>query len=311
MKYEIKKYREEYIDEQVRIGSSIYNKWPMGGQTKKDQLLKAYNADDFDPDTRLYAFNEGGMVGFITGALITDDTALLKAHFEPPYVLEKHREVENLLIDNLLEVMRRKSVKELITRAGSYWGRSSDLVVNYDFTYDKDIVRRGEIYFDKIQVLLKEPVEAENYSFEKHNEKLEKLIIEEFKMTPERAKNMVELSKDIEIGKALLNPWDIAYHYVSNLVIVRGEKIVGRAVVIHNDNFGKKSSILMSLWSKDEDEHLEGQLLSQIRDDCESMGYYYLIIHTGPWGQPNTVEKKWENRGIIFTRELAYYTKSI
>lgn len=64
--YEIRTYREEFLDDQVSIGSRIYDKWRMGGQTRRPQLEKAYRAEGFDPGTRLYGFRDGVMQGFMS-----------------------------------------------------------------------------------------------------------------------------------------------------------------------------------------------------------------------------------------------------
>ena len=73
LKYEIKSYQEEFLDDQVRIGTKILSKWRAAGQTSKDGLKQRYSQPSFDPETRLYAFHEGTMVGFVTSMIIEDE----------------------------------------------------------------------------------------------------------------------------------------------------------------------------------------------------------------------------------------------
>lgn len=314
MTYRVEHYREEFLEDHYRIGAQLYNQWPMGGQTKLEQLRKTYNAPDFDPETRLYAFDENGaMVGFITCALIErQEGELQKAYFEWPYVLPKHElEAEPLLINKAMDVMKAKGVDILLTRAGDYWGHTRDHVETYGFQYTSDIALQGKLNFDELHDGILNPQNVEKYVPEKHEEALRDLYTNVFQLSPAQVEAQLNVVSDIQPGVWTLNPWDIKYFWVSNAVVVSENEIVGRVTAIHNPNFGGDSCNLMMLWFKDDNESVKKQLLGQLKHDCQEFGLTEILLHGGQWGFPPHTQDMWEKQGVRFRRKLAFYEKKL
>lgn len=301
--YRIERYKEEYLEDHVRIGASIYNQWPMGGQTKIDQLREAYSKDDFDPETRLYAFERDEMVGFITCAMRDDDSAF----FEFPYVVEEHREAEDLLIQRAMEVLKGKGAKKLVARAGEYWGRSGELARAYGFTKTEDLALRGEVTLNYKGDTITDRITDEilNYTAENVEEKHRDALTEYIrgKVPDERIETMVNNALSFEIGKEKLNPWDIPYSISGNLVVVKDSEVIGRLVSIQNRNFGERTHVLISYYARDE--KVRDVLIGRM---SEKYPGWTLIVHTGPWGIP---EESLKDLTTEFRPVLSYFEKEI
>jgi hypothetical protein len=114
--YTIKPYNESYIEKQVEIGTHFANKWIAYGQSSVEQVRERYARDDFDPDTRLYCFKGDEMVGFI-GANIVDveEEKIKRAQSRLAFVLPGHEGAFDFLFDQLLAVLKEKSVDEIET----------------------------------------------------------------------------------------------------------------------------------------------------------------------------------------------------
>ena len=76
MKYVIKTYREEYLDDHARIEANEKNRWEIIVRPDKEQLktelAKKYSQPDFDPSTRLYCFQGDSLVGFLTAKIMKE-----------------------------------------------------------------------------------------------------------------------------------------------------------------------------------------------------------------------------------------------
>ncbi len=308
MKYEIKSYREEFLDDQVRIGSAIFNKWLFGGQTPKEQLKQQYAKPDFDPETRLYAFHEGKMVGFITTSVFEEE-GVKKALFEFPFVEEDHEEAEKVLIDHAIKVLMGKEALILRTRAGEYWGKRKQMAEEYGFTHASDLLRASQKRLDEIDSSkLLNPVDVKPYDPKTDADKLVKLVMKQYNAPEENAKPVVERYEDWKIGE-VKSPFGFPQKLVSHVIIVEGEEIAGRALGIQSEQYGQNTVQLAALYVKDNNENIRGQLLAAVIRDSKKMGFEELIIHTGPWiGEK---DESYTPHGFEFSSKVAYYEKEI
>ncbi|MFX0063880.1 MAG: GNAT family N-acetyltransferase [Candidatus Hermodarchaeota archaeon] len=308
MKYEIKSYQEEFLDDQVRIGSAIFNKWPFGGQTPKEQLKQQYSQPDFDPETRLYAFHEGKMVGFITTSVFEEE-GVKKALFEFPFVEEGHEEAEKVLIDHAIKVLKGKEALILRTRAGEYWGKRKQMAEEYGFTHTSDLLQASKKRLDEIDSSkLLNPVDVKAYDPKIDADKLLQLVMKQYNVPEENAKPVVERYEDWKLGN-VKSPFGFPQKLVSHVIIVKDEEIVGRALGIQSEQFGQNTAQLAALYVKDNNENVRGQLLAAVIRDSKEMGCEELIIHTGPW-----IGEKAESYtpyGFEFLSKVAYYEKEI
>ncbi|MCE7733651.1 MAG: hypothetical protein GPJ54_02155, partial [Candidatus Heimdallarchaeota archaeon] len=135
MTYVIKNYSEEYLQKQFEIGNSILSSWSGATQTSVENLKQVYSAENFDPETKLYAFKDDEMVGFITATIkpLKEGEENLRANMEFPIVLEGHEAAEDLLYSKAIEVLRSKGVKRVQSRATDLWGETKDKAKIYGY----------------------------------------------------------------------------------------------------------------------------------------------------------------------------------
>lgn len=310
MNYTITTYKEGYIEDQFKIGSSIYDKWRMGGQTRPEQLVKTYTGSDFDPETKFYAFDDPEMVGFLTVTEKKDEEEKT-AFFEFPFIKQGHEDALDPLVQFAFQKLRNKGYKQLITRAGHYWGKSKELAEKYDFTHSNDIVRAGEIHLDEVDLSTFEvPNDLIPYNYERDIDELAEVFSQRFNVPVEKMKNNLSRFKDLKVGETIKNPWDQELTLVSNVVGRINDKLVARAVAMNVEAYGSKNVSLISFYVKEGYENLKSQLIRQIISDCKDQEYHRLIIHTGLWGS-HPEDSLFEPFGFTFHTKLAYYHKKL
>ncbi len=302
--YEIRIYSPKFLDEQVRIGSYIFDKWKMGGQTRKGQLLHKYSQSTFDPETRLYAFKNGRMVGFITADPSIGDH---KAFFEFPFVIPEHEEASEVLISHLINVLKKKNINKLIARAGEYWGNTKELAEQYSFKPTDDMVRLGEISsFYSPEWLNIDTSQTEDYVHEQHQTEVRELFKEVLKLD-EKGLDRVMSRLNHENGKLLQNPWNIKYFWTSKQVLIENDAIVGFGSAFHNLTFPPSTSVLGSLVSTSHGH--DKTIIAGIVQNLHKIGDDTLAIHTGQWGFPD--ERRFLDFVDRFRPVLSYWEKDI
>ena len=309
MKYTIKTYEEGFIEDQFKICSRLFDKWRMGGQTRRDQLKTHYSKENFDPETRLYAFDGDNMVAFL--AATSKDGSEGEAYFEFPYFYEGHNGASEQLIDHAFQKLKEKGFTKLITRAGPYWGQTKENALRYGFTIESEIVTESQIALDEFDMTqLLDPNGVNELNFETSGMKLAEFMAPRWNTTVEQAyKNMNPLGS-LKIGESRPNPWDQLFTLVSRLVIFEGEEIVGEAMAANVEAFGSKTVNLISLNAKDDSARIKSKLLNQILQDCKNQEYHILVVHSGPWGAPAN-ERFFSDLGLKFSSKLAYYCKNL
>ena len=124
------------MEKQVEIGSSILENWPGTGQTDVEGLKQRYAMDDFDPETKFYAFKDDEMVGFLTATIKANKEGedILRANMEFPIVLEGNEEAENILMEQAISVLKAKGVGRVQSRGSVLWGKTNEYVKAYEYT---------------------------------------------------------------------------------------------------------------------------------------------------------------------------------
>ena len=93
--YVIKHYHEGFEVDQEKIGTEVAKAFVSPHQTPAERLKEVYTQEDFDPETRLYAFKDKKMVGFLTARVLDEEEDGVKiASLTPPSVLPGHEEAE-------------------------------------------------------------------------------------------------------------------------------------------------------------------------------------------------------------------------
>jgi N-acetylglutamate synthase-like GNAT family acetyltransferase len=219
--YKIRSYQEEFLDAQERIGREVTQNWKSFAQTPADQLKQVYSQPDFDAETRLYCFKNGELVGFLTSKVEEKG----KASLEFPLVLPGHKEAEQLLFEEVLNVLRKKGVKTVQTRVSEGWGKTVNMAQIWGYTFAEELAITYAINIDTRDIKKMSGLEEiTNYDHDKDFEQMVDIFVKNFHMTPEQARTNFE---------TLESAGDkIAAH----LVIRKEGKIIGRALALRHDD---------------------------------------------------------------------------
>lgn len=145
MSYALKNYSESYLERQFEIGNQQISTWLGGQQTPVDRLRKIYSQDDFDPETKFYALQDGLVVGFIPAKILANQTEGLSANLEFPLIAPGNEGVEELLIDFAFDSLRKKGVKKVISRASPRWGKTMEYTEKYNYSSKKLMWKNAEL----------------------------------------------------------------------------------------------------------------------------------------------------------------------
>ncbi|MHA2503300.1 MAG: hypothetical protein ACXAE3_10565 [Candidatus Kariarchaeaceae archaeon] len=312
MSYTIKTYQEGFIEDQFRIGSAIYDPWPMGGQTRPDQLRAAYQGENFDPETRFYAFDGEIMVGFLTSSFNEEREGKRVYFFEPPYVLPDHApEAETQLINHAFAKLKEKGADILQTRAGEYWGKSLHYATMYGFEWKSDIVRRGEITLGNADATsFGDPQKFVEYDHELHKNALIDLLAEKYGAPRENIEAQAARWEGLQPGTEIKSPWDHTLTIMTHRVVMAGKKVVGRVLIMNHSNFGETTINLSNVVLREGYESLLGDALATLVSVGQSQAKALAVVHSGLWGSFQS-DKPFEKYGIDLEMKLGYYEKNI
>ncbi|NPD89771.1 MAG: hypothetical protein HGN29_13750 [Asgard group archaeon] len=188
--YVIKNYHPDYIELQAEVGKEIVKDWKHLTQTPVEQLKQLYSQSEFDPSTRLYSFKGDLLVGFLTAKtmkLEEEEIGFLRF----PFVLEEHKQAEDLLMEKLMEVFKTKGIKRIQGVAGNIWGDSLEIAKRWDF---KEVVDRAIAYTLDIDSyeLIEDEINVVFFDFEKDIEQIVKIYSQVYNSSPERTKEFYE-----------------------------------------------------------------------------------------------------------------------
>ncbi|MHA2255531.1 MAG: GNAT family N-acetyltransferase, partial [Candidatus Heimdallarchaeaceae archaeon] len=150
--YEIRKYDESYIEDQVKIGMMLAERTFTYRQSSVEQVKQAYSREDFDPETRLYCFKGDELVGYI-GARVreVEEEKIKIALSRLAFYLPGHEKVYDLLYDHLVEVLKTKDVKRIETGQTVAEGQYYDLAKKKGFELIQDGVNIYEFDFSNFK----------------------------------------------------------------------------------------------------------------------------------------------------------------
>ena len=253
--YTIEKYKEEYIENQAKIGAEVASKWNYYGQTDAEGLKQAYSQDTFDPDTRLYCFSEGKMVSFITSQILpVGEDRVKSASIRFPLSLPGHEEVFDLLMNEMFKVLKEKKVQIIIANITDLWGDFPKKAIEYGF---EKISVTGKIL--EIQVEELDSVDGvqdvKPYNKENDEKELTEIFVRELNMTEEQAKQNFELI-------------DTHESVIAHLVLRDKGIIVARTYLANTQEEERKQ--LGYIYSTDP--KYQAILLSKIAEICKEKG---------------------------------------
>jgi hypothetical protein len=184
--YKIKKYEKGIEDEQAKLGTEMTTDWTDFGQTPADRLKEYYSREDFDPETRLYAFKDGKLVGFIVSRILPDaEDGIKRAQHDFPLAYDNNEEVGKLLYNKAVEVLKKKGVQVLEARVGANWGNTLKLAKKLGYKEARTFFVRSEVPINKVEI--KPQSIFVDFDPEKDRKGLIKFYMEQFNFTEEQA----------------------------------------------------------------------------------------------------------------------------
>ncbi|MBY9001051.1 MAG: GNAT family N-acetyltransferase [Candidatus Heimdallarchaeota archaeon] len=259
--YEIEKYKEEYIDDQVKIGKEVSKEWNYYGQTDVEGLKQAYSQDTFDPDTRLYCFKEGKMVSFVTSQILPmGEDGIKSASIRFPLSLPGHEEVFDLLMNEIFKVLTEKEVQTIVANITDSWGDFPKKAIEYGFEKISDAGKILEIKVEDLEII-EGYEQVKPYDKEKDLEELTEIFVRELNMTEEQAKQNFELI-------------DTHESVIAHLVLRDEGKIVARTYMANTQEEERKQ--LGYIYSTDS--NYQNILLSKIAEICKEKGVKKLQV---------------------------------
>ncbi len=217
--YEIKIYEKGFEDAQAQLGTEARTDWTDFGQTPAERLKEYYARDDFDPETRLYAFKGEELVGFIVSKVLPDsEDGIKKAQHDFPIVKKGHEKASKLLYKKVVETLKGKGVQVLEARVGKGWKGTVELAEKLEYKKARPLYKRIEVDIDKVK--FKEAEEKfEDFHPEKDKEQIIQMFKDNFNFTDEQAETNYN---------GIINPAEGSYVMP---VLREGDKIISRGLL--------------------------------------------------------------------------------
>ena len=181
---ELRNYKEEYIKDQVRLGFEATRDWVSTGQLPASVIKRIYNSnEDFTPETRHYAFKDDEMVGYVISAVDREIDGIKEASMQFPKMPSKDKEIEKILMEKTLTVLKEKGANILWTRVeinSKTKDQMESFVEEYgfEFEYNNDY-RRALIDLDKFDVEnFESDLPIEEYDHKNNPKELEEFLKE-------------------------------------------------------------------------------------------------------------------------------------
>jgi len=220
--YVIKSYEEGFIEKQAEVGTEVVKEWSFFGQSSAEQLKQAYSRDDFDPETRLYCFKGNKLVGFLTAAINKNEEEKF-AFLRLPFILPRHEEVEDLLFNEIVEVLKKKDIKILRAEASDKWGNTLDMIKKWDFEKKEVSFYALSANLNEVALEVDEALEVLPFDYEKDVEPMVEIFIKEYGYPEEAARQNFENIRTFD-------------QVIAHLIVRKDDKLVGRALAYHTDD---------------------------------------------------------------------------
>ena len=202
-RYVIKNYEKGFEVEQERIGREVALNFLQPHQTLTERLKEVYSQEGFDPETRLYAFKDDKMVGFLTARVLDDqEDGIKRASLTPPSVLSEHEEVTEILFNRAIDVLTKKGVQKIQSTFGYAASKDADTAKKWGYKEAQNKFFLYEIEFNKIDDST--PTDkVTDFNFDKHQETIAKVMAEEYERDFEWANAFYERIKTQTVPKRI------------------------------------------------------------------------------------------------------------
>lgn len=228
MSYRVEYYREEFLEMQEQIGNTVFEKWVGQRQTTADDLKKAYSGENFDPETKLYAFKDDKMVGFLTASILPHQEDQPKtARMEFPLVLEDYEDAVPLLLETAFDTLRRKHVSLVLSRAAPLWGKTVELANQWG--YELNNVMSKVSTFDPREIEMNEDTSVvKQFDVESEIEAMLEFFVKIYDMTDD--------SQIQNIKNQILNLDNLVGELYAQSIIKDSERITTRQIMYKQQN---------------------------------------------------------------------------
>ena len=297
MSYEIRYYQEEFLDAQERVGREVTKTWRPFEQTSAEQLKQVYSQPGFDPETRLYCFKDGELIGFLTSTVLGDTDG--KANLEFPLVLPGHEKAENLLFEKAVEVLQKKGVKVVRTRVSALWGKTVAMAAQRGYTFAEESAVCYTVDVNTAPLKgLPGLEEVTNYDHERDVDQMVEIFVNEYNMSPEQARSNFDLLE--KAGDTV----------VAHVVIRKGGNIVGRALVLRDDVNPRRAHTGAIYVTEEQQRAL---LLTRVLHICKEKDIEKLdtTIFGELLSMKDQLAELYTSLGFDHTATIAYYEKEI
>ena len=292
-KYTIKNFQEEFLEEQEKVGIEATKDWSGFGQTPAATLKQIYSGENFDPETKFYAFDGDKLVGFLTSTILPEQDGIKKANLEFPIVLAEHEECAELLFNSAIETLKKKGVKKVQTRVGDVYKGTQEKADAWGYNFSQDLYIFMEAKVEDISVD-ESDIEVLEFDSSRDLEQMIEIFVNKFGATKEYAQsNFERITKDKE-------------SFPVHLVIRKDDKIVGRALAYLFPRDPKEFN-LGNFYFEDEKYFvpLLSQTLSRIKEHDAEMVSQYL------YGSSLSLEEQYKSFGFSRAGKIDYYEKEI
>jgi hypothetical protein len=240
MTYKIKTYEPGFEVRQAEIGREIVKDWIGAAQTPADNLKNTYSAEKFDPETRLYAFYNDEIVGFLTSTVEPpNQEGISIARLEFPIVLPEHVDAEKILIDTAEKVLKQKNVSVLMARASELWGNTTQMAEKYQYSFDHHLNYIGMMNPSELESKDID-IEIQEYK-EEFLPLLKNMFLNKMGLTEEQFTNQINFINSI------------SERIISWKVIIRNGEMIGNSVVTRSP-YESTTSFMANIAAFDDDQ---------------------------------------------------------
>ncbi|MHA2029173.1 MAG: hypothetical protein ACW99Q_07270 [Candidatus Kariarchaeaceae archaeon] len=298
MSYTIKTYEESFIEKQVEIGVASTKNWVGYNMSSAESIKNSYSQENFDPETRLYAFKDDKMVGFLT-CYIAEVDGEKEAHYRLPIMLDGHEEAANQLIEKSIEVLKNKGAKKIITGFGDDWGNHKKYTDTFNFEVNTEnttvfaLTNVSELTVPEVT----SDFSIEEIDLEKHKDALIKIFVDGFGLTKEGAENNFNLIKSFDQN-----------NMISHSAIFRDGEIIGR-LLLYKPYPDVDSAYLGNIFApKDDRELIYDLFMNHVLKKSREKGVE--LINKTLLGD-NISKTHYEKYGFKFDHIIQSYTKHL
>ncbi|MBN1329922.1 MAG: hypothetical protein JXA54_10650 [Candidatus Heimdallarchaeota archaeon] len=272
--YSFKKYEPGFEIEQAKIAEENAMEWIWPFYFTAEAFQQKYSQPNFDLDTVLYCFDEDQMVGYIHVDIGSSEGVFgpnfeeedgVGASFDIPRVKKGYEEVAELLLEEMIIILKEKGISFLLTRVTTMRKHSQQLVENFGFKPHQDFPMDYKYYYvyDLTKgIITFDTNDITDFNLEEDLEQCSKRIASYFKMSLEEAKNFLsEINDEQEL--------------INHLIIKRNSKIEGYSYALPNSL--KRETIATYYLEASNDEYLKQLLVRTIEDCITKKAKYFLV----------------------------------